>query len=516
CRGLGSPSLHNIKTHTMAVASEYVVLARKWRPQTFQDLVGQEHVVRALGHALDAGRLHHAYLFTGSRGVGKTTISRLFAKAVNCEVGLTRNPCNVCSNCIAINEGHFVDYIEMDAASNRGVDEMSQLIEKAVYAPAIGQVETMLGTLDQSYMMTLLKALFYKDGVQVYQLAKEIESRGLSMQGAMGNLALLLHQIAWYQQSPTSLDDGLIDVAQLDELSKFFLPEQLQLYYQIATYAQREIALAPDEFTGFTMALLRMLAFAPLTDVTTAEPTQPSQSPTTTSAGIRRESEKLRRPDKSQARSMPLVLPVAQAQNRVVVPEVLPTKETERVHLANGVSSSLSANISHNAVKTTEKVQISQKIGITEDGATASVPPLGPDPMETFGLEGTQSVATFNGDWQGLTERLVLTGMSKQLALQSELVTYDRDSITLKSALSNTMPTVSQKLELALSQYFKRPIKVKLQTGAVKNTPALVKAQEKAQAIEKATHSLSEHPIVKTLINELPASVVPNSVEVIR
>ncbi|MBL8386465.1 MAG: DNA polymerase III subunit gamma/tau, partial [Burkholderiales bacterium] len=111
----------------------YLVLARKYRPKSFATLVGQEHVVRALTHALDGKRLHHAYLFTGTRGVGKTTISRILAKALNCEAGVSSTPCGVCPTCQAIDAGRFIDYIEMDAASNRGVDEMTQVLESAPY-----------------------------------------------------------------------------------------------------------------------------------------------------------------------------------------------------------------------------------------------------------------------------------------------------------------------------------------------------------------------------------------------
>jgi DNA polymerase-3 subunit gamma/tau len=117
----------------------YQVLARKWRPKSFDTLVGQEHVVRALVHALEQQRLHHAYLFTGTRGVGKTTIARILAKALNCETGITPTPCGVCSACLEIDSGRFIDYVEMDAASNRGVDDMAALLEKAAYAPNSGR-----------------------------------------------------------------------------------------------------------------------------------------------------------------------------------------------------------------------------------------------------------------------------------------------------------------------------------------------------------------------------------------
>jgi DNA polymerase-3 subunit gamma/tau len=117
----------------------YQVLARKWRPRDFGSLVGQEHVVRALRHALEQKRLHHAYLFTGTRGVGKTTLARILAKCLNCETGITPQPCNQCSACVEIDAGRFVDLLEVDAATNTKVDEMRQLLETAQYAPTRGR-----------------------------------------------------------------------------------------------------------------------------------------------------------------------------------------------------------------------------------------------------------------------------------------------------------------------------------------------------------------------------------------
>src|SRR5258705_8967685 len=132
CRGLGSPQIS-------LDAMSYQVLARKWRPKDFSSLVGQEHVVRALKHALESKRLHHAYLFTGTRGVGKTTLARILAKCLNCETGVTAQPCGKCSACVEIDAGRFVDLLEVDAATNTRVDEMRQLLETAQYAPTAGR-----------------------------------------------------------------------------------------------------------------------------------------------------------------------------------------------------------------------------------------------------------------------------------------------------------------------------------------------------------------------------------------
>ncbi len=130
----------------------YLVLARKYRPKTFEQLVGQSHVVQALTNALRSQRLHHAYLFTGTRGVGKTTVSRILAKSLNCETGITDQPCGVCAACTDIDAGHFVDYTELDAASNRSVDEIQQLLEQAVYKPVQGRFKVFM--IDEVHMLT--------------------------------------------------------------------------------------------------------------------------------------------------------------------------------------------------------------------------------------------------------------------------------------------------------------------------------------------------------------------------
>ena len=357
----------------------YLVLARKWRPRSFDTLVGQDHVVRALTHALDTQRLHHAWLFTGTRGVGKTTLSRILAKSLNCESGITARPCGVCRACVEIDAGRFVDYVELDAASNRGVDEMTQLLEQAVYAPGAGRfkvymidevhmltghafnamlktleeppphvkfilattdpqkipvtvlsrclqfnlkqmppdaivghlravlgeeqvpfelaalrliaqaasgsmrdalsltdqaiaysagnltedaVRGMLGTIDQRHLVRLLEALAGGDAGGVLAVADELATRGLSYGGALGDLAVLLSRVAIEQRVPGAMPPDDPISAEIGRLAQVLHPDAVQLFYSVAVHSRGELALAPDEYAGFVMACLRMLALS--------------------------------------------------------------------------------------------------------------------------------------------------------------------------------------------------------------------------------------------------------------
>ncbi|MFZ9433972.1 MAG: DNA polymerase III subunit gamma/tau, partial [Burkholderiaceae bacterium] len=135
----------------------YVVLARKYRPRTFDQMVGQEAVVRALSSALSSGRLHHAYLFTGTRGIGKTTVSRILAKSLNCtgedgQGGVTARPCGRCTACTEIDADRYVDYVELDAASNRSIDEIRDLLERAAYKPSVGRYKVFM--IDEAHQLT--------------------------------------------------------------------------------------------------------------------------------------------------------------------------------------------------------------------------------------------------------------------------------------------------------------------------------------------------------------------------
>lgn len=359
----------------------YQVLARKWRPKTFADLVGQEHVVKALRNALDEGRLHHAYLLTGTRGVGKTTIARILAKSLNCENAQHGEPCGVCQSCTQIDTGRYVDLLEIDAASNTGIDNIREVLENAQYAPTAGKykvyiidevhmlsksafnamlktleeppehvkfilattdphkvpvtvlsrclqfvlrnmtaqqvadhlahvldseqipyetpalallgraaagsmrdalslldqaiamgsgkvaeqdVRQMIGAVDKRYLYELLQSIAGQNGAALMNQAREMAERAVGFDNALSELALLLQRIALLQTVPAAVPADDPEYPALKHLAAQLGGEQIQLYYQCAIHGKQDLGLAPDEYAGFVMTLLRMLAFAPL------------------------------------------------------------------------------------------------------------------------------------------------------------------------------------------------------------------------------------------------------------
>lgn len=358
----------------------YQVLARKWRPKTFADLVGQEHVVKALRNALDEGRLHHAYLLTGTRGVGKTTIARILAKSLNCGYAEHGEPCGVCESCTQIDAGRYVDLLEIDAASNTGIDNIREVLENAQYAPTAGRykvyiidevhmlsksafnamlktleeppehvkfilattdphkvpvtvlsrclqfvlrnmttqqvadhlvhvlesekipyeatalqligragagsmrdalslldqaiamgsgsvaeqdVRQMIGAVDKQYLYELLAGIVNRDGKALLGKAQEMAARAIGFDSALSELAMLLQRLALIQAVPSALAGDDPERENLLNFVRALSGEQIQLYYQCVIHGKQDLSLAPDEYAGFVMTLLRMLAFAP-------------------------------------------------------------------------------------------------------------------------------------------------------------------------------------------------------------------------------------------------------------
>lgn len=570
----------------------YQVLARKWRPKSFETLVGQDHVVRALTNALEQNRLHHAYLFTGTRGVGKTTLARILAKSLNCETGISATPCGVCTTCMEIDKGRFIDLIEVDAASNTQVDAMRDLLDSAQYAPTAGrfkvyiidevhmlsksafnamlktleeppahvkfilattdpqkvpvtvlsrclqfnlrqmagtsiighlqnilgqenipyeatalhliaraadgsmrdalsltdqaiayggqtvnesEVRAMLGAIDQSYLYQLLNALLDNDGAGLIAQAKIMEGRSLSFEAALNDLAQLLHQVAMAQTVPDSVADDLPEREALLGLAQKIQPETLQLYYQIALLGRRDIGLAPDEFAGFTMSLLRMLAFTPngngIQNDGNAQKAPPKQASTSLASASK--------PQTSMpAAQTPLHEAVQKnmAQQTAPADYVVSNDATAKHAQARSATTELAAE--NNAVKTSA---------------------------------GSQ----FNGNWRGLLEELKL-GLVRTLAQHCELVSYDENSISLSVPEAQKhllLPNYQEKLASAVSQYFDKKIKLQFSIGGTGNTPAKQISQEKAHAQAYAEIAIEDDSFVQSLINDFGAQIIPNSIK---
>jgi len=635
----------------------YQVLARKYRPKNFDTLVGQEHVVRALTHALEQKRLHHAYLFTGTRGVGKTTLSRILAKSLNC-IGadgngdITAQPCGVCEACSAIDAGRFIDYIEMDAASNRGVDEMAQLLEQAVYAPSnarfkvymidevhmltntafnsmlktleeppehvkfilattdpqkipvtvlsrclqfnlkqmppghivshleniLGQegigfelpalrllaqgahgsmrdglsltdqaiayaagtvtleaVQGMLGALDASFLIRLLDALAAEDGAGLLAVADEMAARSLSYSAALQDLGSLLHRIALAQTVPQALPHDLPERDDVLRLAAAFDAEEVQLFYQIAVHGRNELGLAPDEYAGFSMTLLRMLAFRPGIGVEGTPAAAPARPAAAAPAGRAAPAMSAAAPAAVSRAASPAAargispamaaLNAARAGSRpapaaaVTRPDAPastgsapPWDEDEAA--ARPASSGLSGAAAQKKTESSAQPAAAPALALVPQTAPqqpAVVAPTAPEWQPLPALD-------WDGNWPLLAAALPVRGVVQQLALQSELVKAasgsDGNVLHLRVPMATLQSSGSvDKLTAALSAHFGRPLRVSTEIGAVVHTASAQAKATQAERQRAAQATIENDPFVQTLMREFGAVIVPGSVK---
>lgn len=667
----------------------YQVLARKYRPKSFDTLVGQEHVVRALTHALDNQRLHHAYLFTGTRGVGKTTLSRILAKSFNCvgpdgNGGITSTPCGVCEACVAIDAGRFVDYIEMDAASNRGVDEMAQLLEQAVYAPSnarfkvymidevhmltnhafnsmlktleeppehvkfilattdpqkipvtvlsrclqfnlkqmppghivshldniLGQeniefetpalrllaqgahgsmrdalsltdqaiayaagkvtldaVQGMLGALDQSFLIRLLDALAQKDGAGLLAVADEMATRSLSYNAALQDLGSLLHRIALAQTVPAAVPEDLPEYADVMRLAGLFDAEEIQLFYQIAVHGRNELGLAPDEYAGFAMTLLRMLAFRPGFGPAEAKPAaapapavaRPAAAPAATAQAAPAPAARLSAAPQAATTSVPArpagaisparaaleaaragmkggtsSAPAAAAAPAVAAPVATPAApvapaapavvdRSPAIDMApappwDDEPPFAGSNGEEFSSPVAQKKTEPQSAAVAEAAAEPTPAPAAPREPRPFRLHPVESL-NWDGNWPALAAVLPVRGVAQQLALQSELLkcgpTAESHLITfdLLVAVDVLLANGSaEKLTAVLCEHFGQTVRLQTTIGAVEHTASAAAIADRAERQRDAEHSMEEDPFVQKLMREFGATIVPGSV----
>jgi DNA polymerase-3 subunit gamma/tau len=599
----------------------YLVLARKYRPRDFQALVGQPHVVQALANALTQQRLHHAYLFTGTRGVGKTTVSRILAKALNCTGpdgtgGITAQPCGRCDACREIDAGRFVDYVELDAASNRGVDEITQLLDQAVYKPVLGRfkvymidevhmlsnhafnamlktleeppeylkfvlattdpqkvpptvlsrclqfnlrplapqtvqahlgavleaegieaephalqllaraahgsmrdalsladqaiahgggrvaedaVRQMLGAVDRGHAARLVEALAARDGAAVLETIDALRGLGLSAAGTLEEMASLLQQMAVRQVVPSAVDTDDPDAEQTGRLAARLAPDETQLLYGIALHGREELALAPDEYTGLVMVLLRFLAFPPAGGA-------PARTPQADAARERRganEAVGARAATRVAAGAHGSARPDAPAARGVAreAPERAPADPT-RSEPPEGRPASAAAALP----RPPERRE-------AYDGAAAPAP-ASPPPA------GGADPACADR-WAELVQSLAASGaigaLVRELAMQAQCLALDEVRGTVRLRVEReTLRTPAQveKLQAALGAALQRPVRLDTEAGAVADTPALRELAERARRQAEAEETIQNDPLVRALMAQYKtARIVPGSVK---
>jgi DNA polymerase-3 subunit gamma/tau len=592
-----------------------VALARKWRPKTFASLVGQDHVVRALTHALDHDRLHHAYLFTGTRGVGKTTVSRILAKALNCtgpdgQGGVTSQPCGVCTACTEIDAGRFVDYIELDAASNRGVEDMTTLLEQAVYKPTAGRykvymidevhmlsnhafnamlktleeppdyvkfvlattdpqkvpvtvlsrclqfnlkpmtpsaivghlqqvlqaegvaadeaalrliaraahgsmrdalsltdqalaycagrvdaaaVQQMLGTVDRGDLLHLLQALAAQDGAALIAQIDALEARSLSFGAALEELAAMLQTIALLQLVPQAADADDPQHEALAQLAAQLSPELVQLAYTTVLHGRNELALAPDDRTGFTMTLLRLLAFAPV--VAGSLPPGGVTLPGADAAPLQQ--------GKATA-APPAAAPVAASPAQRAAAGAVPQDAAARSAPAGPSASSMATR----QPRAADDASVAPSEAAVRPDAQAAQP----DPVCAPVQFSPDSPGI---DWPALVQRLDLpAGLPRTLAQQSELRGVDGDRWLLRVPNAQlTRAGALDKLQAAVRTALGRDITLYAETGEVADSLSKRETRARQQAQEQAEAAICGDALVQQLMRDLGAQIVPGSIK---
>lgn len=526
----------------------YLVLARKWRPRTFADLVGQEQVVRALTNALDRQRLHHAFLFTGTRGVGKTTIARIFAKSLNCEVGISSQPCGQCSACREIDDGRFVDLIEVDAASRTKVEDTRDLLENVQYAPSRGRFKVYL--IDEVHMLSthsfnaLLKTLeeppppvkFLLATTDPQKLPVTILSRCLQFglkklpttiitaylskvltaegvpheesalrliaragDGSMRDALSLLDQAIAFgagrveQTAVVTMLGGIDRQRVVDLLEALAANDASALLRQVAELD----SVAPDYAAVLAdlLSLLQQIAVAQMVPNVVVADSVASPEDITRLAG-------LLPPETVQLfyqigllgrRDLPLA-PDARGGLEMTLlrmlcfrPEPLGSEPTSAATITRASASNAPVSLTVAPLPTPRAQEAASSVVV------ASATGGGPPPSLS-----AQSVL----EWGVLIQQLPLNAREKSLASHCELVAREGDHFTLRlePGLQPMLnPHIKERLKSALEQYFGEPIQLKFQFGQVSASPEIQQKRYQEARHQAITEKVAQDPYVRDL-----------------
>jgi DNA polymerase-3 subunit gamma/tau len=496
----------------------YQVLARKWRPRDFRSLVGQEHVVKALRHALAEQRLHHAYLFTGTRGVGKTTLARILAKCLNCEAGVTPDPCGKCGACVEIDGGRFTDLIEIDAATNTGIDEMRALQDNAAYVPVRGRFKVFV--IDEVHMLSkpafnsMLKTLeeppahlkFILATTDPQKIPVTVLSRCLQFNlKQMPAPAIIAHLEKILPSESVAFEREAL--ALIARAAAGSMRDALSLLDQaIAHGAGRLVAASVREMLGTVdeTYLLRAL-----------EALAAKDGPAL--AAIAGE---------MQARSLSFDLALQELAGLLL-----------RITLAQTVPAALEEDLPERArvvalagAIDAEAVQLYYQIAIQ---GRADLP-LAPDEhagflmtllrMLAFSPEEKKTARVepkagqqFDGDWPALAQRLSLSGGAKELARNAELKGGSADAFELvvpKAMAHLAGEGYRDKLQAALTAHFGRRITARVSTGDTHGaSAAALEAADKGARRAEAARAVQGDSFVQDLVNLFDARVVDSTIK---
>jgi DNA polymerase-3 subunit gamma/tau len=518
----------------------YLALARKWRPRNFGELAGQEHVMRALVNALETGRVHHAFLFTGTRGVGKTTIARILAKSLNCETGVTPTPCGKCSACREIDEGRFVDLIEVDAASRTKVDDTRELLDNVQYAPARGRYKVYL--IDEVHMLSthsfnaLLKTL-EEPPPHVKFLLATTDPQKLPVTVLSRCLQFNLKRFP-----PGLIYKRLTEIAQAEKLD--FEPDALRLVARSAEGSMRDALSLLDQVIAFGGA--KLTAADTRTMLGTLDRTQVFGI---VEALVARDAKKVlegvealdqRAPDYRE-----VLADLAAVLQKLALLQAVPDlqlDEAEDIETYKRLAAALSpedaqlfyqiAIVGRRDLELApdvrggfEMVLLRMLAFSVAEGAQAQpsspAPPAktsaaasAPTPSTTAKSAATAPRAT--SDWPGMVAQMNLQGMVKELAAHSTFAGKQGNKVQLVLDADGEhfrRPQLEEKLAQALSAYFGEPVRLELSV-ADRALDTLARQQKAAadDRVQQAKAAIENDPNVRAMRDMFGATVQPDSV----